>query len=189
MWRSLLLLMLSCPVRTTHFVCNQERQMWDLRVFTSVKIHIIDFLVVKTCRLIGGCKRFEEIYCLPLQSVMKQNTTAWKNRQRVSYVTSIYIILLRIDSTAFGCSVFIFRTKEQKSVSYRCFWEVILTSNQRFIPAKLCSTWPMLLPNDGPLLRMISINLPLCTQFMQNISYVKLVCFSVFVFTDVNKLH
>jgi hypothetical protein len=62
------------------------------------------------------------------QGVMKQYTAVWKNRQRVSYVTSIYIILLRIDSIAVGCSVFIFRTKEQKSISYRFFWEIILTS-------------------------------------------------------------
>jgi hypothetical protein len=155
MWRSSLLLMLLCLVRTTRLICNHERQIWDLRVFISVNIHVIDFLVVKTCRMIGGCKRFEEIYCLPLQGAMKQNTTVWKNRQTESYVTSIYIILLRIDSVAFGCSVFIFRTKEQKSISHRCVWEVILTSKQGFIPAKFCCTWPMLLPNDGPLLRTL----------------------------------
>lgn len=113
---------------------------------------------------------------------MKQNITVWKKRQTVSYITSIYIILLRIDSIAFGCSVFIFRTKEQKSISYICFWEVILTSNQGFIPAKFCFAWPMLLPNDGPLLRMINISLPHRTQFMHNMSYVKLVSVSVFVF-------
>lgn len=188
MWRASLLLMLLCLVRTTRFMCNQERQIWDLRVFTSAKIHIIDFLVVNTCRLIGGCKRFEEIYRLPLQGVMKQNTTVWNNSQTVSYVTSIYIILLRIDSVAFGCSVFIFLTKEQKSISYIYFWEVILTSNQGFIPAKFCCTWPMLLPNDGPLLRIVNISLPLCTHFKLNMSHVKLVCFSFFVFTNANQL-
>jgi hypothetical protein len=188
MWRASLLLMLLYLVRTTRLMCNQERQVWDLRDFTSVKINIIDFLAVNTCSLIGGCKRFEEIYCLPLQGVMKQNTTVWKNSQTVSYVTSIYIILLRIDSIAFGCSVFIFRTKEHKSISYICFWELILTSNQGFKPAKFCCTWPMLLPNDGSLLHIININPPLCTQLIHNMSYVKLVCFSVFVFTNAIQL-
>jgi len=72
--------------------------------------HIIDFVVVKTCRLIRWCKRFEEIYCLPLQGVMKQNTTVWKNRQTVSYITSIYTLLLRIDGIAFG-SFFILKNR------------------------------------------------------------------------------
>jgi hypothetical protein len=188
MWRASLLLMLLCLLRTTRLKCNWERQIWNLRVFTSVKIHIIDFLVVNTCRLIGGCKRFEEIYRLPLQSVMKLNTTVWKTSQTVYYVTSIYIILLRIDSIAFGCSVFIFRTKEQKSISYRYFWEVILISSQRFIPAKFCCTWPMLLPHDEPLLHIINISLTLCKQFKQNMSYVKLVCFNFFVFTNAYQL-
>lgn len=162
--------------------------MWHVRIFTSVKIHIIDLLVVKICRLIGGCKRFEEIYCLPLQGVMKENTTVWNSRQTISYVTSIYIIILRSDNIVFGCSVFIFRSEERKSISYKRFWEFILTSNQGFIPAKFCCTWPVSLPNDGPLLRVINIGLPHCTQFMHNMSYVKPVCFSVFVFTNANQL-
>ena len=92
-----------------------------MRIFISVEIHIIDFLVVKICRLIGGCKRFEEIYCLPLQDVMKQNTTVWNSRQTMSYVTSIFIITLRSDNIVFGCSVFIFRAEERKSISYKRF--------------------------------------------------------------------
>jgi hypothetical protein len=65
---------------------------------------------------------------------------------------------------------------------------IVRSSNQGFIPAKVFCTWPLLLSNDGPFLSVINISLPLCAQFMQNMPYVKLVCLSVFDFTNANHM-